>query len=147
MSAKRALVVAAVSAEAGKTTLTLGLLGALRRTGRTIAAAKSGPDYIDLEYLAAAVGSPAATLDAFAMSDDALRGRAQAHMERQGASLLIIEGDAGLFDGARGDRGDGLSRLRRAVARSGPRDAVAASRPRARARAAAARSFLGADGG
>lgn len=100
MSEPRALVLSALSSAAGKTTLTLGLLAALRRDGWRAAAAKSGPDYIDPQFHAKALDHARAStnLDAFAQSPQELRARARD--AAAGADILVIEGAMGLFDGA-----------------------------------------------
>ncbi len=90
------LIIAAPASGAGKTVITLGLLRALRRRGVAVSSAKSGPDYIDPAFHAAASGAACVNLDAWAMPPDALR--AMAH--RQPGRLLLIEGAMGLFDGA-----------------------------------------------
>ncbi|WP_373353432.1 cobyrinate a,c-diamide synthase [Pseudoroseicyclus sp. CXY001] len=90
----RGLVIAAPSSGAGKTTVTLGLLRALRRAGVAVRGAKSGPDYIDPRFHEAATGVPCGNLDAWAMRPERLRALAG------GAGLLIVEGAMGLFDGA-----------------------------------------------
>ncbi|PVB60664.1 cobyrinate a,c-diamide synthase [Labrenzia sp. 011] len=94
----KGLLIAAPSSGAGKTTLTLALLRALKNAGRSVVSAKSGPDYIDPKFHAAASGSACINLDAWAMSGTTLRGLAarQAH----GRDLLLVEGAMGLFDGA-----------------------------------------------
>lgn len=89
-----ALILAAPASGSGKTTLTLGLLRALRDRGLAVRGAKSGPDYIDPRFHAAASGRPCLNLDAWAMSPDMLRRYAG------GTGTLIIEGAMGLFDGA-----------------------------------------------
>ncbi len=94
--ALKGLIIAAPSSGAGKTVVTLGLLRALRRQGVDICSAKSGPDYIDPAFHAAATGKPCVNLDAWAMGPEALR--AMAH--RQASGLLLIEGAMGLFDAA-----------------------------------------------
>ncbi|KQI69572.1 cobyrinic acid a,c-diamide synthase [Loktanella sp. 3ANDIMAR09] len=94
MSPPRGLIIAAPASGSGKTTVTLGLLRALSRAGIDVRGAKSGPDYIDPAYHAAACGRPCLNLDAWAMSPDLLRARAKDD------GLLLIEGAMGLFDGA-----------------------------------------------
>ncbi len=56
------LIVAAPASGSGKTTVTLGLLRALRRRGVAVRAAKSGPDYIDPRFHEAACGAPCMNL-------------------------------------------------------------------------------------
>jgi len=96
----RGLIVTAPHSGAGKTTVTLALLAALRRRGVAVGAAKAGPDYIDPAFHAAATGSSSVNLDSWAMSGallDALAAQAA-----DDADLLVIEGVMGMFDGAPG---------------------------------------------
>ncbi|PRY26190.1 cobyrinic acid a,c-diamide synthase [Aliiruegeria haliotis] len=97
----RGFVIAAASSGAGKTTLTLGLLRALRQRGVDVRAAKSGPDYIDPAFHEAACGLPSVNLDAWSMSPDTLRARAAS----QGGALLVVEGAMGVLDAGRDGRG------------------------------------------
>ena len=102
MSPARGLILAAPRSGSGKTTVTLGLAAALKARGLTVAVAKSGPDYIDPAFHAAATGRPVFNLDTWAMSPDLLDGLlADA---AAGADILLIEASMGLFDGA--DVGD-----------------------------------------
>lgn len=96
-------VIAAPRSGSGKTTVTLGLLAALRRRGLAVAPAKTGPDYIDTAILAAAAGRMAINLDPWAMAADRLRDLANRHAAD--ADLLAVEGVMGLFDGAADGRG------------------------------------------
>jgi cobyrinic acid a,c-diamide synthase len=99
----RGIVVAAPRSGSGKTTVTLGLLAALRRRGIAVGAAKAGPDYIDAAFHAAVTGAAGVNLDSWAMPPallDALAGEAAG-----AADLLVIEGVMGLFDGIAGPPG------------------------------------------
>lgn len=99
----KGLIVAAPSSGSGKTTVTLGLLRALRDLGVEIAPAKAGPDYIDPAYHTVASGTPCVNLDPWAMRPDLISALAARHTE--GGKILIVEGMMGLFDGAMDGRG------------------------------------------
>ncbi|TWB41193.1 cobyrinate a,c-diamide synthase [Nitrospirillum pindoramense] len=91
------LIIASPASGSGKTTLTLGLLAAFRARGIDVRAAKSGPDYIDPAFHAAACGHPSLNLDSWAMPPalvDSLAAQASS-----GGELLICEALMGLFDG------------------------------------------------
>jgi cobyrinic acid a,c-diamide synthase len=90
------LVIAGLAGGTGKTLITAGLVRAFRRRGLAIAPFKKGPDYIDPAWLGAAAGRPASNLDSFLMSDDAI---VRALADQALASLAIVEGNRGLFDG------------------------------------------------
>jgi cobyrinic acid a,c-diamide synthase len=99
----RGLMIAAPHSGSGKTTLTLGLLRALRRSGRSAVGVKSGPDYIDPAFHAAASGAPSVNLDSWAMPRElveTLAGEAA-----RGRELLLCEASMGLFDGVPGETG------------------------------------------
>ena len=98
-----ALIVAAPNSGAGKTTITLGLLSALKRKGIAVRAAKAGPDYIDPAFHAAATGRDAFNLDTWAMPPSLLD--ALLSETARDCDLLVIEGVMGLFDGAPGPSG------------------------------------------
>lgn len=93
------MIVAAPASGSGKTMITLGVLAACRARGWAVAPAKTGPDYIDPAFHAAAGGRAGATLDAWAMPPEALAR----HIERagDGADMILCEGVMGLLDGAR----------------------------------------------
>ena len=99
--ASRALVIGGLTSGSGKTTLTLGLLRALADRGFDVGAAKSGPDYIDCAFLAAASRAPAINLDSHAMSPPILCRLATERPQ----DMLVIEGVMGLFDGTHGGGG------------------------------------------
>jgi len=93
----RGLIVAAPRSGAGKTTVTLGLLTALKRRGLAVQAAKAGPDYIDPAFHQAATGRKSVNLDSWAMRPSLLDVLVVEAASR--ADMLVIEGVMGLFDG------------------------------------------------
>jgi len=99
----RGLIVAAPRSGAGKTVITLALLAALRRRGIAVRAAKTGPDYIDPGFHAAATGAPSCNLDSWAMTPALLDALAAAAVDN--AEILVVEGVMGLFDGVAGPPG------------------------------------------
>jgi cobyrinic acid a,c-diamide synthase len=99
----RGLIVAAPRSGSGKTLITLGALATLVRRGIKVRAAKSGPDYIDPAFHAAAVRADCINLDSWAMPPGLLDGLIQTASEN--AELLLIEGAMGLFDGLDGTPG------------------------------------------
>lgn len=96
--ASHGLAITAIASASGKTLITLGLLAALKAKGFSIASAKSGPDYIDPGFHAAALGTNGINLDSFAMSPSLIRHLAATH----DGDTLIIEGAMGAADGGRG---------------------------------------------
>lgn len=92
------LIIAAPSSNSGKTVLSLGLLRALANRGVSVTAAKTGPDYIDPAFQAAACREKCINLDPWAMSGDQIA--ALARQQAGEKSVLLCEGVMGLFDGA-----------------------------------------------
>lgn len=99
----RGFIVGAARSGSGKTSVAVGLMRAFRRRQLEVAGAKSGPDYIDPGFHAAATGRPGVNLDSWAMSP-ALLGELLAQ-QAENADLVIIESAMGLFDGVRGEAG------------------------------------------
>lgn len=91
------LMVAAIQGRSGKTTFTIGLLNALRRSGLAAQSFKKGPDYIDPSWVTVASGIPCRNLDRVMMSPEQIT-----HTFCQAAKskdVAVIEGAMGIFDG------------------------------------------------
>ncbi|PYZ92307.1 cobyrinic acid a,c-diamide synthase [Salipaludibacillus keqinensis] len=96
MSTKR-LVIAGTHSGVGKTTLTIGIMEAMKRNGLTVQGFKCGPDYIDPSYQTAVSGRVARNLDSWMFDEPTLK---EVLLKgSQGADISIIEGVMGFYDG------------------------------------------------
>ncbi len=94
------LIIAATQSGSGKTTITVGLLAALKNRGLDVQAYKVGPDYIDTGWHALALGKVSHNLDSLLVGADKLT---EIFAETScGADVSIVEGVMGLYDGGRG---------------------------------------------
>ncbi len=100
MSAPAGLVIAGTHSGCGKTTLTLGIMAALRRRGILIHPFKCGPDFIDPTLHQLVSGQVSRNLDVRMCGPDYVRDCFCSRVAAGG--LAIVEGVMGLFDGARG---------------------------------------------
>ncbi|MGO9483368.1 MAG: cobyrinate a,c-diamide synthase [Rhodomicrobium sp.] len=102
------ILIAAPRSGSGKTTVTLGLLRALKRRGLCVQPFKCGPDYIDPAFHEAACGRPSYNLDSWAMRKETAMALLN---EAEAADFVVIEALMGLFDGvaSAGQWGNGAS--------------------------------------
>ena len=91
----RRVVIGGAGSHCGKTTIACALLAALRARGFRVSAYKTGPDYIDPQYLRRAGGCEAYNLDTWLMNETLTREL----FAKTSREISIIEGAMGLYDG------------------------------------------------
>lgn len=136
------IVIAAPHSGSGKTTVTLGIMAALKRRGLAVAPFKVGPDFIDPGYHALVTGVPSINLDGWMCPPDFVQdsfARSTAD-----ADVAVIEGVMGLFDGIDGVS-DAGSTAQVAKEIAAPVLLVVDARSQARSAAALVSGFAGFD--
>lgn len=91
------VVIAGDRSSAGKTTVCIGLLSALRARGLKVQGFKVGLDYIDPGFHTLVSGRPSRNLDGFLMSPDVVKEIVIRSCK--GADIAVIEGVRGLYEG------------------------------------------------
>jgi cobyrinic acid a,c-diamide synthase len=102
---ERRIVIAGTGSGVGKTTLTIGLMAALKKMGLTVQGFKCGPDYIDPSYHTAVTKRNSRNLDSWMLTKDLVLD-IFSHGS-QGADISIIEGVMGFFDGKNPETNEG----------------------------------------
>ncbi len=107
MSAAPALLIAGTHSGCGKTTITLGIMAALRQRGLQVRPFKCGPDFIDPSLHEMVSSQVSRNLDVRMCGKDFVRACFTRHNPPgppgpAGRGIAVVEGVMGLFDGAEG---------------------------------------------
>lgn len=94
------ILIAAPKSGSGKTLITCGIIGALKRRKLRLQAFKCGPDYIDPMFHRQVLGVETGNLDSFFTDEDTLRYLLARRAEC--ADVTVIEGVMGYYDGLGG---------------------------------------------
>ncbi|MBI5212105.1 MAG: cobyrinate a,c-diamide synthase [Nitrospirae bacterium] len=93
----RAALIAGTHSGCGKTTVTLGILAALRKKGLKAQSFKAGPDFIDSGLHRVITGRHSRNLDMWMCGEDYVKDCFRKYS--QDADVSIVEGVMGLYDG------------------------------------------------
>ena len=91
----KTMIISSNCSGGGKTTVTLGLMKALKNRGYDIQGYKVGPDYIDPGFHTAITGNVSRNLDLHLMGEEGVK----ASFSRGKGDLAVVEGVMGLYDG------------------------------------------------
>ena len=106
MTNRNALIIAGTHSGCGKTTVTLGLMAALKQRGMTVQPFKCGPDFIDPTLHLLMTDQVSRNLDVRMCGSDYVQHLFNTHAPLAGGppheAISVIEGVMGLFDGGQG---------------------------------------------
>lgn len=95
------IMISAIKSGEGKTTITCGILAALKKMGLNPSAFKCGPDYIDPLFHKSIIGVRGCNLDSFFVDENMIK---QLFTEySSGSDIAVIEGVMGFYDGVAGN--------------------------------------------
>ncbi len=92
------IVIAGTHSGSGKTTITLGILAALRKKGYRVQPFKTGPDFIDPGLHKLVTGRTSRNLDLWMCGSDYVKECFQEHAAD--ADISVVEGVMGMYDGS-----------------------------------------------
>ncbi|MFZ5632347.1 MAG: cobyrinate a,c-diamide synthase [Bacillota bacterium] len=108
------VVVGAPCGRSGKTTVTLGLLAALKNRGLAVQPFKKGPDFIDPSWMTTVTGRPCRNLDGFMMTREGIID--SFFKNTADADMGVVEGAMGLFDGVDIEGSGSTAEIAKAIA-------------------------------
>ena len=93
----KGFVIAGTNSGVGKTTISIGIMAALKKRGLKIAPFKVGPDYIDPSFHTFVCKNSSYNLDEVMIGKDAVKYLFNAHSTE--VDNIVVEGVMGLYDG------------------------------------------------
>ncbi|MCC5911088.1 MAG: cobyrinate a,c-diamide synthase [Clostridiaceae bacterium] len=91
----------------GKTTISLGIMGALKKRGLKVKPFKVGPDYIDPQFHRYVTDETSRNLDSYLLQEETLR--TLFYKNAKAGDIAVVEGVMGLYDGLGTKKDEGSS--------------------------------------
>lgn len=107
MKSAKGFLLAGTQSGVGKTTISTGIMGALKKRGYSVKPFKVGPDYIDPQFHRFITGNPSRNLDGYMLKEEVLKGLFPQNL--QAGDIAVVEGVMGLYDGYGTERDQGSS--------------------------------------
>jgi cobyrinic acid a,c-diamide synthase len=93
----KGFVIAGTNSGVGKTTISIGIMKALKKRGLEVAPFKVGPDYIDTGFHSFVTNTPSHNIDLIMAGENTSKALFNKHLK--GKDIAVVEGVMGLFDG------------------------------------------------
>jgi cobyrinic acid a,c-diamide synthase len=93
----KGFVLAGTNSGVGKTTISIGIMKALKKRGLKVAPFKVGPDYIDTAFHAFVTKTPSHNIDLVMLDEETNKNLFYKHINDK--NIAVVEGVMGLFDG------------------------------------------------
>ncbi|SHK32141.1 cobyrinate a,c-diamide synthase [Tepidibacter formicigenes] len=91
------ILISGTNSGAGKTTISMGIMAALKKRGLKVQPYKVGPDYIDTSYHTFITGKKSRNLDSYMLDDEIIKYLFMKNSRE--IDISVIEGVMGLYDG------------------------------------------------
>ncbi|RBP68409.1 cobyrinic acid a,c-diamide synthase [Alkalibaculum bacchi] len=91
------IMIAGTNSGVGKTTISIGIMAALKKRNYAVAPFKTGPDYIDPGFHKYVTGNPSYNLDSYILNENLIKYLLDRSTKNK--DIGIIEGVMGLYDG------------------------------------------------
>ncbi|AOY75457.1 cobyrinate a,c-diamide synthase [Clostridium formicaceticum] len=107
MKTFRGFLLAGTQSGVGKTTISTGIMGALKKRGMSVKPFKVGPDYIDPQFHHYVTGNPSRNLDGYMLKEETIKTLFYKNLVD--LDVAVVEGVMGLYDGRGTEKDQGSS--------------------------------------
>ncbi|SET24280.1 hydrogenobyrinic acid a,c-diamide synthase (glutamine-hydrolysing) /cobyrinate a,c-diamide synthase [Natronincola peptidivorans] len=107
MKTAKGFLLAGTQSGVGKTTISTGIMGALKKRGYRVKPFKVGPDYIDPQFHRFITDNPSRNLDSYMLKEKTIKRIFTQNITEE--DLAVVEGVMGLYDGYGTEKDQGSS--------------------------------------